>query len=68
VGLHVGTTTLEISLVPPQKIGHSNTSPGHIQFEKHMKRRRKTKVWIVHFFLEWGTKYPWKEFRDKVQS
>jgi hypothetical protein len=36
VGLKAGTTTLEISLVVPQKIGHgttrrsSNTSPGHI--------------------------------------
>jgi hypothetical protein len=36
VGLQAGTTTLEISLVVPQKIGHSttrrsiNTSPGHI--------------------------------------
>ena len=36
VGLQACTTTLEISLVVPQKIGHSttrtsrNTSPGHI--------------------------------------
>jgi hypothetical protein len=34
VGLQAGTTTLEISLEVPQKIGHStlysNTSPGHI--------------------------------------
>jgi hypothetical protein len=36
VGLKAGTTTLEISLAVPQKIGHSttgrssNTSPGHI--------------------------------------
>jgi hypothetical protein len=36
VGLQAGTTTLEISLVFPQKIGHSstrrssNTTPGHI--------------------------------------
>ena len=36
VGLQAGTTTLEISLVVPQKIGHSTTggtcniSPGHI--------------------------------------
>ena len=36
VGLQAGTTTLEISLAVPQKIGHSttaeysNTSPGHI--------------------------------------
>ena len=36
VGLQAGTTTLEISLVVPQKIVHSmtggfsNTSPGHI--------------------------------------
>jgi hypothetical protein len=36
VGLQACTTTLEISLVAPQKIGHStirgsrNTSPGHI--------------------------------------
>ena len=36
VGLQAFTTTLEISLVVPQKIGHSttggsrNTSPGHI--------------------------------------
>jgi hypothetical protein len=36
VGLQAGTTILEISLVVPQKIGHSttrgsrNTSPGHI--------------------------------------
>jgi hypothetical protein len=36
VGLQACTTTLEISLVVPQKVGHSttggsnNTSPGHI--------------------------------------
>jgi hypothetical protein len=36
VGLQAGTTTLEISLVAPQKIGHSftgrssSTTPGHI--------------------------------------
>ena len=36
VGLKAGTTTLEISLVVPQKIGHSTTrgpsytTPGHI--------------------------------------
>jgi hypothetical protein len=36
MGLQAGATTLEISLVAPQKIGHSttggslNTSPGHI--------------------------------------
>jgi hypothetical protein len=36
VGLQAGTTTLEISLVVPQKFGHSttirssNSSPGHI--------------------------------------
>jgi hypothetical protein len=36
VGLQASTTTLEISLAVPQKIGHSttggfrNTSPGHI--------------------------------------
>ena len=31
VGLQIGTTTLEISLVVPQKIGEpSNTIPGHI--------------------------------------
>jgi hypothetical protein len=36
VRLQAGTTTLEVSLVVPQKIGHSttgrssNTSPGHI--------------------------------------
>jgi hypothetical protein len=36
VGLQAGTTTLEISLMIPQKIGHSttrrssNTTPGHI--------------------------------------
>jgi hypothetical protein len=36
LGLQAGTTTLEISLAAPQKIGHSttgrssNTSPGHI--------------------------------------
>jgi hypothetical protein len=30
VGLQAGTTTLEISLAVPQKIGHSTTSPGHI--------------------------------------
>ena len=48
VGLQAGTTTLEISLAVPLKIGHSttggslNTSPGHIsrrcpnQYEGHM--------------------------------
>jgi hypothetical protein len=36
LGLQAGTTTLEISVAVPQKIGHSftrrssNTSPGHI--------------------------------------
>ena len=39
VGLQACTTTLEISLVVPQKIGHStsrgscNTSPGHISWD-----------------------------------
>jgi hypothetical protein len=28
-----------------------------------LERRRKTKVWILHSFLEWGTKYPWKELQ-----
>ena len=28
-------------------------------------RRRKTKVWILHSFLEWGTKYPWKELQGQ---
>jgi hypothetical protein len=26
-------------------------------------RRRNTKVWILHSFLEWGTKYPSKELQ-----
>ena len=25
--------------------------------------RRKTKVWILRSFVEWGTKYPWKELQ-----
>jgi len=35
-----------------------------IKFAKHMKlKRRKTKVWILCSFLEWETKYPWKELQ-----
>jgi hypothetical protein len=34
-----------------------------IQFTKHMKLKKKTKVWILHPFLEWGTKYLWKELQ-----
>jgi hypothetical protein len=35
-----------------------------IPFAKHMKlKRKKTKVCILCSFLEWGTKYPWKELQ-----
>jgi hypothetical protein len=38
-----------------------------IQFQNTLNsRRRKTKVWISHSFLEWGTKSPWKELQ--IQS
>ena len=49
VGLQAFTTTLEISLEVPQKIGHnttrgsSNTSPGHIS-------RRCSNLWEGHMF------------------
>jgi hypothetical protein len=36
-----------------------------IQFAKYMKLKKKTKVWILHSFLEWGTKCPWKELQRK---
>jgi hypothetical protein len=29
-------------------------------------RRRKTKMWKLHSFLEWGTKYPWKELQRQI--
>jgi hypothetical protein len=28
-----------------------------------MKLKKKTKVWILCSFLEWGAKYPWKELQ-----
>jgi hypothetical protein len=51
VGLQACTTTLEISLAVPQKIGHSttggsrNTSPGHIS-------RRCPHWWVVVLFMK----------------
>jgi hypothetical protein len=24
-------------------------------------KKKKTKMWILHSFLKWGIKYPWKE-------
>ncbi|EDL07116.1 mCG15697 [Mus musculus] len=61
VGLQAFTTTLEISLVVPQKIGHSttggshNTSPGHISRrcpnrsleQKLLKSRRRKSFFRV---------------------
>jgi hypothetical protein len=29
-------------------------------------RRRKTKVWTLQSFLEWETKYPWKELQRQI--
>jgi hypothetical protein len=29
------------------------------------KSRRKTNVWILHSFLEWGAKYPLKELQTQ---
>jgi hypothetical protein len=34
-----------------------------IQCTKYMKLKKKTEVWILCSFLEWGTKYPWKELQ-----
>jgi hypothetical protein len=36
-----------------------------IQFAKLMKlkKKKKTKVWTLHPFLELGTKHPWKELQ-----
>jgi hypothetical protein len=37
-----------------------------IKFAKHMKLKKKeAKVWIFCSFLEWGTKYPWKELQKQ---
>jgi hypothetical protein len=35
-----------------------------IQFAKHMKLKKKEDQSVdTSFFLEWGTKYPWKELQ-----
>jgi hypothetical protein len=34
-----------------------------IKIPTQFSRRKKTKVWILHSSLEWGTKYPWKELQ-----
>jgi hypothetical protein len=39
VGLQACTTTLEISLTVPQKIGHSPTGESHITSPAHLSRR-----------------------------
>jgi hypothetical protein len=50
VGLQACTTTLESSLVVPQKFGHSttggssNTSPGHISVESRALSNRHYKM------------------------
>jgi hypothetical protein len=31
-------------------------------------KKRKTKVWILWFFLEWGRKYPWKEIKCGAET
>jgi hypothetical protein len=36
-----------------------------IQFEKHMKLKKK---WVLHSFLEWGTKYPRKELERQTSE
>ena len=37
--------------------------PRYNQQNTRLSRRRKTKMWILHYFLEWGTIYPWKELQ-----
>jgi hypothetical protein len=34
-----------------------------IKFAKHMKLRKKEDKSVQRSFLEWGTKYPWKELQ-----
>jgi hypothetical protein len=34
-----------------------------IQFAKHMKLKKETKVWTLCPFLKLGTKHPWKELQ-----
>jgi hypothetical protein len=26
-------------------------------------KKKEDQMWILHSFLEWGTKYPWKELK-----
>ena len=67
VGLQACTTTLEISLAVPQKIGHStargssNTSPGHIskEFPTSKKDTCSTMVIAALFIIARS----WKELR-----
>ena len=70
VGLQACTTTLEISLAVPQKIGHGttggsrNTSPGHISRDvPTSKKETCSTLFIVALFIIVRS---WKEPRSKV--
>jgi hypothetical protein len=34
-----------------------------IQFAKHLKHKEEDQSVVLHSFLEWGTKYSWKELQ-----
>jgi hypothetical protein len=57
VGLQTGNNTLEISLVIPQKIGHSttggsrNTSPGHLEDVPTGKKDTCSTMFIAGLFI-----------------
>jgi hypothetical protein len=66
VGLQVCTTTLDVSLAVPQKIGHSTmgrssiTSPGHPEDVPTGKKDTSSTMFIAAFFIIART---WKEPR-----
>jgi hypothetical protein len=72
VGLQAGTTTLEISIVVPQKIGHGtnrgshNTSPGHISEDVPTgKKDTCSTIFIAALFI---IARSWKEQPDVPQQ